>query len=150
MEKPYKHCVDGCRFIVGGQCRFYELHVPTVAVDFDRTLFHHIDWEGHEQCGEPIPGARDAVLELRKMGFTIVVWTTRNQPDIVTAAMKKYDIPFDYINENPNQPPDANPNKLTADFYIDDRAVRFTNWPYVLAEIRTRLKTDPYYRQGTT
>jgi hypothetical protein len=120
-----------------------------VAVDFDRVLFHHVDWGGHEQYGEPVAGAREALGEIRRMGFRIMVWTTRSQRDIIRAALEKHGIPFDYINENPDQPQEINPSKPVADYYIDDRAVRFTTWQAVLEEIREREVSDPYYRTAS-
>lgn len=143
---PYSHCIPSCQFIRDGECRYREMHTPTIAVDFDRVLFTHESWQGHYNVGEPIPGAREALLELQKMGFKIMIWTTRAQADIISEACTKNGIPFDYINHNPNQPPEINPSKPVADYYIDDRAVTFISWPGVLEEIRHREMHDPYYR----
>jgi hypothetical protein len=144
---PYPHCRDDCGFVRDGKCSYLEMHIPTIAVDFDRVLFHHTTWNGHEQYGEPIAGAREALKELRCMGFRVMIWTTRNQREVIVEALHRHDIQYDFINENPNQPPEINPSKPAADYYIDDRAVRFMNWPQVLAEIREREITDPYYRE---
>ena len=143
--KPYPHCRADCRFIRDGECCYRDLHTSTVAVDFDNVLFHHPEWKGHEHYGPPIDGAREALIELQRMGFKIMIWTTRVSLEVVGDACKEHGIPFDYINHNPNQPPDVNPSKPVADYYIDDRAVRFTRWPEVLAEIKGREGTDPYY-----
>jgi hypothetical protein len=143
---PYPHCIPSCHFIREGECRYQEMHTPTIAVDFDRVLFTHESWQGHYNVGEPIPGAREALIELQKMGFKIMIWTTRAQVDIISESCKKSGIPFDYINQNPNQPPEINPSKPVADYYIDDRAVTFLSWPSVLEEIKHREMHDPYYR----
>lgn len=147
--KPYEHCLEDCRFIRDGKCAYREMHVPTIAVDFDRVLFTHESWQGHYHVGEPMPGARDALIMLRDLGFKIMIWTTRAQKEIIAEACEKNGIPYDYINENPNQPPEINPSKPVADYYIDDRAVRFTTWPEVFNEIFQREKHDPYYNAPT-
>ena len=76
-----------------------------------------------------------------------MIWTTRCDEDIIQAALLKHNIPFDYINCNPNQPPDVAICKPVADYYIDDRAVRFTSWSSVLSEIKEREKNDKYYAE---
>lgn len=148
MSKPYPHCIEGCKFTVDGKCNYRNMHVKTVAVDFDRVLFTHESWQGHEHYGDPLPGVREALLELREMGFKIMIWTTRDQIGIINKACTEHDFPFDYINCNPNQPPEINPSKPVADYYIDDRGVHFTSWEKALAEIKARERHDPYYAQG--
>jgi len=144
--QPYPHCDPACRFIKEGECRYREMHIPTIAVDFDKVLFTHESWQGHYHVGEPISGAKETLLALQEMGFKIMIWTTRAQVDIIADACSKNGIPYDYINQNPNQPPEINPSKPVADYYIDDRAVTFTTWSEVLDEIKHREKHDPYYR----
>jgi hypothetical protein len=144
-KKPYRHCKDDCKFTVNGECKYREMHVPTIAVDFDKVLFTHASWQGHEHYGDPIEGARESLLELQSMGFKIMIWTTRDQPDIIAEACEKHCIPYDYINQNPNQPPEINPSKPVADYYIDDRGVHFRSWEQVLTEIKQREVHDGYY-----
>jgi hypothetical protein len=150
--KPYPHCLDNCRFIIlklgespGVRCGYREMHVPTIAVDFDRVLFTHESWQGHFHVGDPIPGAIEALNQFHEMGFKIMIWTTRAQKDIIANACNNAKIPYDYINENPNQPPEINPSKPVADYYIDDRAVTFRSWPETVMEIKHRENHDPYY-----
>jgi len=145
QKNPYPHCVEGCKFTIGEECKYREMHVPTVAVDFDKVIFTHDSWQGHEHYGDLINGARESMIELRKMGFKIMIWTTRDQTDLIAEACKKYEIPYDYINQNPNQPPEINPSKPVADYYIDDRAVYFQTWDLALNEIKAREVHDPYY-----
>lgn len=142
--KPYDRCEEGCPFIEGKKCAYPENHVKTVAVDLDRVLFELPNgWQGHEYFGEFIPGGSSALYRLRNLGFKIVIYTTRNQPDLIEQELRRHDIPFDYINVNPNQPPEINPSKIVADYYIDDRAVHFKgNWEEVITEIIEREKTN--------
>ena len=90
---------------------------------------------------------KEAILEFQKMGFKIMIWTTRAQKDVIKNACINAGIPFDYINENPNQPPEINPSKPVADYYIDDRALHFRSWDQTLKEVKARERHDPYYRE---
>lgn len=146
-KKPYDYCEDGCPFISedGSQCRYRENHIHIVAVDFDKVLFRHEQWNGHKHYGEPMPDVYWALHQLKYMGFKIMVWTTRNQPEIIAEAMERYSLPYDYINENPHQPPEISPAKPVADYYIDDRGVHFTDWVSTIEEIKRREIEEPYY-----
>jgi hypothetical protein len=147
MEKPYKRCVEGCPYIKNGKCDYFNKHIPIIAVDFDRVLFKHKTWNGHEHIGDLMPDAIWGIKQLKQMGFKIMVWTTRIDRDIVEKALKENNVPFDFINNNPNQPPEINPSKPVADYYIDDRAVHFTNWKDVIEQIKIREKNDGYYKE---
>jgi len=72
--------------------------------------------------------------------------TKKHGKGVMISVQDKNGIPYDYINQNPNQPPEINPSKPVADYYIDDRAVTFTTWDEVLDEIKHREKHDPYYK----
>ena len=95
-----------------------------VAVDLDGTLLEYDGWKGPAHFGQPIPGVVSALFELKKAGWAIVIWTTRKTDYALRAHLEKHDIPFDYINKHPWQPPGSS-HKITADVYLDDRAVRF-------------------------
>jgi hypothetical protein len=74
--------------------------------------------------------------ELKERGYEIVIFSARtgkSKPDwkeqerMVREWLIKYDIPFDMITSE----------KLPAEFYIDDRAVRFEgNWAATLQVIK--------------
>jgi hypothetical protein len=142
---PYPRCVEGCCHIEDGKCVYRRNHVDVAAVDMDKTLFYHEKWEGHEHFGELMPDAKWGLEELRRMGFKIMIWTTRRDKDLIEAQLKKYDLPYDYINENPNQAPDINPTKPVANYYIDDCGVHHTGWVKTITEIKQRQQTHPYY-----
>jgi len=68
----------------------------------------------------------DVVAWLRKFkatGAVVIIWTVRGDDALVKAWADKHQIPYDYINENPHQPPDSS-GKLVADVYLDNRAIR--------------------------
>jgi len=128
---------------INGRCIYHELDRPKViAVDLDGVILEFDKWKGHKHFGKPIPGAREALEKLKELGFVIVIWTTRDNVDDIARVLKEHNIPFDYINENPFQPPDCS-NKIYADVYVDDRAVEFNgNWDEVIEKIERRLGSN--------
>lgn len=111
-----------------------------VAVDFDDTLSRCTNWP---ELGEPIEGAREAMMALKEMGATIMIHTCRTSDEVnkhlierVVQARKieewcrQHDIPFDYV---------VLANKPVATFYVDDAAIRFeNNWDEVVQQIKEK------------
>lgn len=126
---------------------------PTVAVDFDGTL---CEWKFPE-IGEAKEGAAQALQRMRDAGYSILIWSCRTshwhydifggdpeQPTLDRQRVREmrewlelHHIPFDEID-------DGSRGKPLADFYIDDKAVRFeNNW----SEIGERI-THEHDRVG--
>jgi len=111
-----------------------------VCVDFDGTLSRCTNWP---ELGEPIEGAREAMIALKEMGATIMIHTCRTSEEVskhlidrVVQVKKieewctRHDIPFDYV---------AMANKPVATFYVDDAAIRFeNNWDEVVRQIKEK------------
>lgn len=107
----------------------------TIVVDLDGTILEYGGWRDHSHFGKPIPKAKESLQKLKERGYIIIIWTTRNNKEEIAHYLKKLGIPFDYINENPFQPPDCS-NKIYADYYVDDRAIEFRgDWQEVLGKI---------------
>lgn len=93
----------------------------TIAIDFDGTIH---DWNNPKpgmRMGPPMPGAKDALQSFKASGHTIYIFTVRGGADgrqHVEEWLRYYDIPFDWVTNV----------KIPADWYIDDRAIHFTNW----------------------
>jgi len=138
MSYDLQEC-SRCEFFRHGRCTWHDVSRPkVVAVDLDGTILRFDGWKGQKHFGEPLPGAKEALFELKRRGFIVVIWTTRKNIEDIKRVLAKYGIPFDYINENPHQPPDCG-GKIYADFYVDDRAVEFNgNWDTVLRKILQR------------
>ena len=110
----------------------------TIAVDLDGVIFEYREWKGVEHFGKPIKNAVRSLELLKKMGFKIVIYTTRLNPkinteeplpvlkELVSAALKKERIPFDEIETS---------GKPMALYYIDDRGIRFSTWEIVLQQV---------------
>jgi hypothetical protein len=108
-----------------------------VLVDLDKTLHQYSKgWSDGTVYDPPIAGAREAMNELKERGYEVVIFSVRtgkSNPDwkkqerMVKEWLVKYDIPFDVITSE----------KLAAEFYIDDRAIRFEgNWDKTLQVIK--------------
>lgn len=108
-----------------------------IAVDFDHTL---VDYTA-DGTAVPMPGAREAMEELRGNGAWLVIHTCRttvgrengtlaDELDFIARALSAFGIPFDEIYEG---------DKMIADVYIDDRAVAFGgDWPEVSRAVKAR------------
>jgi hypothetical protein len=94
-----------------------------VAVDLDGTILKQVPYP---TMGEALPGFREELEILKRLGWVIVIWTCRGpaEYDAVRAQLDAHGIPHDYINENPYGVPNGSP-KIYADVYVDDRGLRF-------------------------
>lgn len=117
-------------------------NTKSVCVDLDGTIAHYQGWRDEDHFGDPIDGVRDALGELRQLGWTVIVFTTRANRQKVEGYLKKHNIPYDDINRNKDQPANAIGGKVYADVYVDDRAIQFCgDWKVTLAEV---LKFKPW------
>jgi hypothetical protein len=113
-----------------------------LAIDMDGTLLQYDGWKGDAHYGDPNPGMKQMLEEIRKAGWLIVIWTTRGGDGAIRNHLAKHQIPFDYINKNPGGPPSSSP-KIFADVYLDDRAVRFEGTTEGLA--KKILEAKPWF-----
>ena len=115
-----------------------------IIIDFDGTIcgFKFPD------CGPPEPGVKEALQEIRDMGYEIVIHSCRtssirlDNPDLpdslsefftIQNFMVLHNLPFDVILTNKNH------DKPSATFYIDDCGVSYRgSWPDVVNEIKER------------
>lgn len=95
---------------------------PTVAVDLDGTLAKMYDKFDPKKIEDPRPGAKTTMEKFRAAGWRIIIFTVRGDDKLTAEWLKKHDIPYDFINKNPDQPAGAS-GKVIADLYIDDRAL---------------------------
>ena len=93
---------------------------PIVAVDFDGTL--SLDSQ-YPNIGRFNTHLYEALMRLRSIGWSIVLWTCREGKELREAVewCKMNGLEFDAINENPSHVPFKS-RKVVADMYIDDRA----------------------------
>ncbi|MFT5036617.1 MAG: hydroxymethylpyrimidine pyrophosphatase-like HAD family hydrolase [Candidatus Azotimanducaceae bacterium] len=93
------------------------------AFDFDGVISQYDGFISAEHTGEPILAVVDAIRKLKENGHEILIHSSRGD-ELLRDYCSKNDIPFDYINKNPNLEGE-NPGKPIASVYVDDRAVRY-------------------------
>jgi hypothetical protein len=117
----------------------WEHHLKTIAVDLDGVILEYDGtWLGVKHFGQPIEGVKAGLETIRKLGFRIAIYTSRNNPMVkehhgdalsltraVEDVLRFHEIPYDYISLF----------KPLAAYYIDDRAIRFYNWPQTIGEL---------------
>lgn len=95
----------------------------TIAIDFDGVI--HAYSEGFRDGSvydDPVPGAIAAIKKLERKGYRVVVFTARDDLNAVE----------DWLAERFKIPPPITNLKPRAIAYIDDHAIRFTNWKDIL------------------
>lgn len=111
----------------------------TIAVDLDGVIARYDGkWRGNETFGMPQESVIGGLRVLREMGFKLIVYTTRTNPLVpghnkdaqsLSRLVKEYldlfCIPYDAIALG----------KPLAAYYIDDRAIRFHDWPQVVRDV---------------
>lgn len=104
------------------------------AIDFDGVIHsYHDGYRNGEIYGYVLPGAKESIDKLKKK-YKIIIYTARVYDDKealnrVKQWLKKNDIYFDEVKE-----------KIIADLYIDDNAVRCAplkgvDWDAALEEV---------------
>ena len=98
-----------------------------LAIDFDRVI-HDVEHPAPgRKMGPPIEGAAEGVWALINDGHTVVVHTLRgDKPQHVVDWLAYFGFPPGL--EVTNIKPDA-------DWFVDDRALRFTGWEQTLQEL---------------
>lgn len=91
----------------------------TIVLDFDGVI-HSYDrgWYDGTIYGHPIPGAKEVLWDLIHEGYDVVIHTSRPNWEEIPKWMEDNGLPLLEII----------PGKPKGILYIDDRAVRFTNW----------------------
>lgn len=98
----------------------------TIAVDFDGVIHaYRKGWHDKTVYDVPVEGAFDAIHKLQKKGYTVYIFTARNADEVLVWMKEHWPIGYGLIPEISNV-------KRAAVAYIDDRAIRFTNWTDML------------------
>lgn len=104
---------------------------PTICIDFDGVIHSYKSgWDGAaEPPDPPVPGAAEAIVELRKK-YKVIIYSARchllGGKEAIETWMAKYGIEVDAVQEN--KPP--------AIIYLDDRGIQFHgNWRRALSDI---------------
>lgn len=94
-----------------------------IAVDFDGTIVE----DNFPHIGKIKQEVLNKIKKWKAEGHTIIIWTCRTGEflDKAKKFLDKYNIPYDAINENCNNPfgDKQNPRKVYAHIYLDDKAL---------------------------
>ena len=121
---------------------------PIVAVDFDGTL--SLDAQ-YPNIGRFNTHLYEALMKLRGIGWSIVLWTCREGKELKEAVewCKMNGLEFDAINENPSHVPFKS-RKVVADMYIDDRAYMPTTTFYKFIDNTVLMHNYQYFTTKET
>lgn len=111
----------------------------TLAVDFDSVIHYYgSGFKNGDIYDDPVPGAKEALEQLIKDGYIILIYSTRcnkeywgkndpNRIEQVKEYLKKHEIPYSKIHTG---------GKPKCHIYIDDRAISFKgDWNQTLSDI---------------
>jgi hypothetical protein len=123
------------------------LEPKTISIDFDQTLCD----SQYPGLGPPKWGAKHALMELKKMGFTIIISSCRScswnwdiyygdTPHVpavdrkvhqdMIAWLDEHEFPYDIVD-------DGTKGKVSASYMVDDKGVRYTgDWIQTLDFIK--------------
>jgi len=98
-----------------------------VAVDLDGMLAEFDEWKGLDHIGEPKDRVKMHMNTLKDLNLKIIIYTCRAKKGYkhIRNWLEKHNIPYDYINRNPEQPDTAGKSKIFSHYYIDDRNASF-------------------------
>jgi histidinol phosphatase-like enzyme len=105
----------------------------TLCIDFDGVIHCHHAGYTSDIDGEWMTGAKEAIEELHRLGFHLFVLTARpttTDHEKIKAWMSAR------LGPDIMKHIEVTNIKQGAMFYIDDRALRFTNWSDMLNYIR--------------
>jgi len=118
----------------------FENELKNIAVDFDGVV-HTFDkgWHDGTCYGEPIEGSLEAIKQLSTI-YNVIIFSAKVRPDrplvsgktgkqLVKEWLEKYDV-LQYVVDITHEKP-------RAQYYIDDKAIRFeNNWGEILEQVK--------------
>lgn len=98
-----------------------------LAIDFDNVLHDPNDRVEGKKMGKPVEGAVEAMQALYVAGNKLIIHTVWATNLTRIQALREWLAYFGIMyHEITNQKP-------TADYYLDDKALKFESWPQALA-----------------
>ncbi len=101
-----------------------------IAIDFDGVIHRYSEGYHDGTCYDvPMTGAFRAIRKLRAKGYEVVVFTARTNEDGEVSEWFEKHWP---VEPEYGDIPEITNVKPAAIAFIDDRAIRFTNWQDML------------------
>lgn len=119
----------------------------TIKVDLDGTIAEKIPFDP-DRIGPPRPGARETLRKWKDKGWRIIINTVRGDRNQVIEYLQRHNIPFDFVNYNPDQPPGSS-HKIYADIDVDDTAVDADQpWEVIDELVNEKLRRSGRLKQA--
>lgn len=102
--------------------------MKAIAIDFDGVIHDFKNPVEGRRMGATIEGTKEALRYFKQRGYEIIVftvWGDEKGQKTISDFMNYYELPFNRITNI----------KPQAEYYIDDKAIKFTNWEEVLKQI---------------
>lgn len=104
-----------------------------LAIDFDGVVHRYSKgWQGGEIYDVPMEGIENALKELREQ-YSLTLFTARDEIEPVISWLGRYRLKGYFDNVTNVKPP-----KALA--YIDDKAIRFSNWENTIEDIKSYVE----------
>lgn len=123
----------------GNNMQGYDL-LKTIAIDFDGVINCRFGDGVIDHKRAPIEGTIYSLYHIQKIGFSFFIHTAR--PTHQLAEIKSYILEWAKSECIELDDFEVTNVKLPAFMYIDDRAVRFTNWNDICLLLPFNLATD--------
>jgi len=96
-------------------------------IDIDGTICEE-KRQFSRSLAKPLPDAINSLKLLKKKGCILILYSarTRAEYEMTFNWLKTNDVPFDQLILG----------KPEGDYWIDDRAIKFTNWKNILEQIK--------------
>jgi len=115
-----------------------QIKAKVLAVDFDGVIHKYSKgWVDGTIYDKPMPGASEIMGELTKRGLGIIIYTTRLNPEVrnLTEVEQQTQMINQWLKKN-NFVKGEHYQAITAlkpkaSYYIDDRTIKFTDWPKI-------------------
>jgi 8-oxo-dGTP pyrophosphatase MutT (NUDIX family) len=111
--------------LLNDQRRYALPDAPVVAFDLDATLAQYSGVWSEDYIGDPIQSGVEAAKQCKAAGCQIVIFTCRDNDELVSQWLDAAGVPWDAINANPNGA--VSSGKVFADVYFDDKAVNVSD-----------------------
>jgi len=117
-----------------------------IVIDLDGTICPIKEKNGNYEELIPLTGAVDKIKELKLAGHYIIISTARNmatQESNMGKVLKNIGkITLDWLERHEIQYDEIYFGKPNAQIYIDDRALRFSDWDNISTDLLTQLAKE--------